>query len=120
MIQGDIGRIEKTSNEEKMNQTKTHRGFALSEFKDYYGDKCSLQKSSLATEDCIWLGVDNADPKILASQAPKHGITTAQTTGWVTYPVPEGVSFNTRMHLSREQVAELLPHLQRFVATGEV
>lgn len=36
---------------------QTGRGFAYGKFKDRYGVECSLQKSSLATEDCIWLGV---------------------------------------------------------------
>lgn len=36
---------------------QTERGFAFGKFKDRYGVECSLQKSSLATEDCIWLGV---------------------------------------------------------------
>ena len=35
---------------------------------------------------------------------------------------PHGVTHNanTSMHLSREQVAALLPMLQRFVETGEI
>ena len=36
----------------------TERGFAIINFEDRYDFKCSLQKSSLATEDCIWFGVD--------------------------------------------------------------
>lgn len=32
------------------------RGFLKGKFKDRYGVECSIQKSSLATEDCIWLG----------------------------------------------------------------
>lgn len=32
------------------------RGFLRGEFTDRYGEKCSIQKSSLASEDCIWLG----------------------------------------------------------------
>jgi hypothetical protein len=97
-----------------MKFTKTDRGFALIEFTDRYDAPCSLQKSSLATEDAIWIGVDDADPKILASKVQEGG------TGWVKYPIPEDVSLNTRMHLTREQVAELLPHLQKFVDTGEI
>jgi hypothetical protein len=31
-----------------------------------------------------------------------------------------GVNKTGRMHLSREQVAELLPYLQKFVDTGEI
>lgn len=98
----------------------THRGFAVANFLDRYGAKCSIQKSSLATEDAIWLGVDDADPKILASQAQEHGVSTLETTGWVSYPIPKEVLLTTRMHLTREQVAELLPVLQRFVSTGEL
>lgn len=37
---------------------ETARGFSRIEFADYNGEMCSLQKSSLATEDCIWLGVE--------------------------------------------------------------
>lgn len=66
----------------------TELGFAIGEFKDHYGEPCSLQKSSLAFEDCIWLGVH------------KPG--------------------SDRMHLTQEQVADLLPLLQRFVETGEL
>lgn len=35
----------------------TNRGFAFVKFIDRYGFECSLQKSSLAEEDCIWFGV---------------------------------------------------------------
>ncbi|MCA3269227.1 MAG: hypothetical protein ACK5XX_05330 [Holosporales bacterium] len=45
-----------------MNIEKTERGFDIIEFLDRYGNGCSLQKSSLATEDCIWLGVDTEPP----------------------------------------------------------
>ncbi len=34
------------------------RGFLRGEFQDEYGMACSVQKSSVATEDCIWLGRD--------------------------------------------------------------
>lgn len=92
-----------------MKQSKTQRGFAYIDFKDRYDKECSIQKSSLATEDCIWFGIDNPEPKILI-----------QGKGWVEYPLPEEVSITTRMHLSVEQVKELIPILQRFVETGEV
>lgn len=103
-----------------MEITKTHRGFALSNFTDRNGEQCSIQKSSLATEDAIWLGIDDARPQIMASKARAYGVDTVETTGWVPYPIPDEVLLTTRMHLTREQVAELLPLLQRFVATGEL
>jgi len=99
---------------------KTHRGFAVGNFLDMYGCKCSIQKSSLADDDAIWVGIDDAEPKILASQAEMFGIKTDETTGWVPYPIPQEVSFTTRMHLNREQVKLLLPILERFVNTGEI
>jgi len=103
-----------------MNRTTTARGFRLFTFKDANGAGCSLQKSSAATENKVWLGVTSADPQILASQAAQHGVQTAETVGWVPYPIPDAVFLTTRMHLSRQQVAELLPALQHFVATGEL
>ena len=75
------------------------RGFAFLKFKDRYKQECSLQKSSIATEDCIWFGVDVGIPKELGG---------------------DGEKINGRMHLTKKQVKELLPHLQRFVETGEL
>lgn len=72
------------------------RGFLKGNFRDQYGQSCSIQKSSLATEDCIWLGADD--------------ITTA----------PGCEPFNTRMHLNREMAAALIPLLQRFADTGDL
>ena len=103
-----------------MNKTEDQRGFAVIEFADYYGAACTLHKSSLATADCVWLGVNEAEPKVMASQAKALGVETEETVGWVDYPVPKEVLMTTRMHLSREHVAALLPHLQRFAATGEI
>jgi hypothetical protein len=93
---------------------RTVRGFDYTEFKDMYGECCSLQKSSLATEDAIWLGVNNPQVKILSSKI------TEGATGWTKLPVPEGVEINGRMHLNQEQVAALIPVLQRFVVTGDI
>lgn len=77
--------LEFNANVQKMHIKKTSRGFDLIEFVDHYGAACSLQKSSLATEDCIWLGTNT-----------------------------------NRMHLTQEQVSQLLPELQSFVETGEL
>lgn len=103
-----------------MKKTSTYRGFALRNFTDFYGAKCSIQKSSLATDDAIWLGVDDAEPKVLHGDARKLGIETDVTEGWVPFPLPDEVLLTTRMHLSREQVAELIPVLQNFIDTGDL
>lgn len=92
-----------------MKKDKTTRGFAIIEFKDRNGEDCSIQKSSVATEDCIWIGNNEANPKVLI-----HG------KGWQPVEIPSDVSLNTRMHLSQDQVKELLPILQHFVKTGNV
>lgn len=68
----------------------TLRGFWRAEFQDRYGCACSLQESSLATEDAIWLGVDRSGD------------------------VP------SRMHLVQEQAAALWPLLKRFAETGSL
>lgn len=103
-----------------MKLNKTQRGFSISEFEDRYGQKCSLQKSSLATEDAIWLGVDDANPKIMASDAKRLGISTDANNGWIKFEIPKEVLLSTRMHLTQDQVRELLPFLQRFAETGEL
>ena len=83
-----------------MQITTTSRGFRIIEFKDRYAQPCSLQKSSLATEDCVWLGVDK-----------RLDLNTGQE-------LPD--SDNHRMHLTQEQVRALLPYLQAFADTGEL
>lgn len=97
-----------------MKKGVTERGFALHEFTDAYGVQCSLQKSSLATADAIWLGVDNVNPQIMASDTPEGG------TGWVPYLIPANVHLTNRMHLTREMAKELIDALQVFVDTGNL
>lgn len=84
------------------------RGFKSGKFTDRYGNQCSLQESSLATESCIWLGCDDADPKIMVPEK-----------GWQKVVIP-GMLCSTRMHLTQAMVAALLPALQHFVETGEL
>lgn len=103
---------------------RTPRRFPYVEFKDLYDSECSIQLSSLAELDALWIGVDNADPRIMARDANKLGLVhllndgPERLNGWVDYPVPEEVHFTTRMHLRRDQIKALLPILQYFVETG--
>jgi hypothetical protein len=72
------------------------RGFLKGKFLDYYCEECSIQESSLATEDCIWLGCD-------------HETVDSK-----------GRPCGSRMHLTRDMAADLIVHLQRFVETGRL
>lgn len=96
---------------EKLEKKNTNRGLGIIEFKDRNGHACSLQESSIATEACIWLGVeDNAlDPQIIVAGS-----------GWQPVPFPPETLFHSRMHLTQEQVKSLLPHLKKFVKTGSL
>ena len=88
--------------------TETARGFALGEFTDCNGKACSVQKSSIADEDCIWLGCDEIG---LIELIPGQG--------WTPVPMPDNPhQANTRMHLNQEQVKALLPILKRFAKKG--
>lgn len=106
--------------------TKTQRGFELIEFKDCYDTPCSLQQSSVSYDDdldrpgtsAVWLGTDDAMPKVMWRDAAAVGVETKATEGWVPYPIPEQVSLRTRMHLNREQVKELVAHLQAWLEEG--
>ena len=86
---------------------KTERGFGIIEFKDFNGETCSLQESSLATEAAIWFGPDDANPKLLTPHK-----------GWASVPFPKDTLFTTRMHLTQKQVKQLLPYLKHFAKTG--
>lgn len=69
------------------------RGLILGEFEDRYGQKCSIQESSLATDSAIWLGVDvDLNGKEVAA----------------------------RMHLTRAQVKDLIPVLRYFARNGSL
>jgi len=107
---------------------QTHRGFDVIHFDDGNGERCSVQCSS-AIDDTeqglnqpgssfLWIGPDDANPKIMASKAAMHGVKTTATTGWVPYPVPDEVLMNTRMHLHREHVQELVQVLNRWLESG--
>jgi hypothetical protein len=69
------------------------RGLYGFRFKDHYKNKCSVQESSIATIGAIWLGVDEQGP---------------------------GISYPTRMHLTQDQVKQLIPMLQYFVEHGRL
>lgn len=94
-----------------MELNTTQRGFDIAEFTDSYGEICSLQKSSSAMVDKIWLGISK--PKLTVFENESKG-------KYIITDMPENFSVNARMHLTREQVAELLPYLQKFVETGEL
>jgi len=95
-----------------MKKSVTNRGFALVEFTDRNGQACTLQKSSLADEDCVWLGVEDADPKIMARDAARLGLpTNGQSTGWVPYHIPKEVLLSTRMHLNADMARSLVAEM---------
>ena len=107
-----------------MELKQTARGFDLIEFEDRSNQKCSLQKSSIATEDCIWLGLDKLYikefyPMPRETDESWFNVTMEDLDKLKHRPQNEIHGF-TRMHLSQEQVKELLPYLQRFAETGEL
>lgn len=102
----------------------TERGFPFSDFKDLYGEKCSIQKSSIVHPQCIWLGISEVRPRIMSRDAIKLGLREQtfdeRDNGWVDFEIFKEVSLNARMHLTQGMVKKLLPLLQRFVETGEI
>lgn len=77
---------------------KTSRGFNYFEFKDINNESCSIQKSSVATSDCLWLGCEN-------NTKPHH------VTGECSSP---------RMHIDRKLAKKLVKHLNKFILTGDI
>jgi hypothetical protein len=108
----------------KIKIKKNRRNFETGKFIDRNGYECSIQKSSLANEDCIWLGIDDPKPQLMSSDATRMGLRQKtfdeNDNGWVKFEIPKEVLLTTHMHLTRKQVKELLPLLQKFVETGEL
>ena len=94
-----------------MKLSKNQRGFEEGKFKDFYNNDCSIQKSSLASDDFIWLGIDNPTLTVFENENMGKYIKTTLPKNWMV---------SARMHLSRKQVLELLPILQNFVDTGDL
>lgn len=94
-----------------MELKKDARGFKGGTFTDGYGVECTIKKSSAAFEDYIWLGVNK--PKLTIFKDSSKG-------QYIETEVPENWMVDGLMHLSRKQVAKLLPLLQNFVETGEL
>ncbi len=81
---------------EWINWKDTERGFRRGVFNDLYAKSCSIQESSLATEEAIWVGCDH--------ETVDQG----------------GLPCGARMHLTREMAGELAQILMRFAYTGEL
>lgn len=109
---------------------QTPRGFDVITFADSCGVPCSVQQSSKMDgsdrgmsapgSSYLWVGVDDPQPKAMASQARALGVATTETTGWVPYPIPAEVVLSTRMHLDREQVRQLIAVLQGWLDSGRL
>lgn len=74
---------------------RTDRGFVRYDFDDMYGERCSAQQSSLATQPALWLG---------------QNVPTQHHTGDTT----------CRMHLSQDDARWLSVLLKHFADTGEL
>ena len=98
----------------------TQRGFGKGKFKDAYGAECSIQKSSLATKDAIWLGIEDAKPQIMCNNAERNGLVKQGDCGWQPFEIPKDVMLTTTMHLTQREVRQLLPILEKFAKTGEI
>lgn len=100
---------------------KTARGFDLIEFKDSDGVNCTLQKSSSALGDKIWLG-SKAEIKEFypAPRDTDESWFDVEDLSPLKHRPQNEIHVFSRMHLTRKQVEKLLLHLQNFVKTGEL
>jgi hypothetical protein len=100
---------------------RTERGFAIVNFTDANGVRCSLQQSSAI--DCsragvidtpgasfVWLGCNDANPREFVPN---------DDPSWRPIQMPAQYIANTRMHLNAEQVRMLITSLSRWLETGE-
>lgn len=99
-----------------MKNKKTKRGFNYVNFKDARGTECSIQMSSNASNECIWIGADKIGlHEFVAYRRPEawvHRIDVDESTQEHHFVA------NNRMELTRADVKKLLPILQNFVDSG--
>lgn len=100
--------------------SKTHLGYSLLEFADDNENKCTMQKSSSALEEKIWLGIDDPKPQILHGDAALLGVETDAKSGWIDYPISPRVNITTRMHLTQRQALSLAKKLMDFAVNGDI
>ena len=67
----------------------TQRGFTVFSFKDRYDEPCSIQKSSLATEDAIWFGLDKDNQRMHLTQDQVKSLLPILQTFAETGELPE-------------------------------
>lgn len=97
-----------------MQSDTTNRGFRIDRFEDEYGVKCSLQESSLMSDEgFVWFGCDEIGLKKFTPHVGWEDVELEQD-----YPYGVTHSANTSMHLSQSQVRDLLPALQHFAEHG--
>ena len=97
----------------------TSKGISHCNFKDGNGENCSIQESSAAEQAYIWLGCDEIGLKgFIPNGDPSwRDVTKEQVQEKFGF---KHIIANNRMHLTQEQVKELIPILQKFVDTGSI
>lgn len=91
----------------KVEAGTNERGFAYIEFEDKNRQECSLQLSSAADEESIWLGCTTGvhyDVNTRVTELPSDSVNKCLA----------------RMHLTRTQAAWLARQLRHFVKHGEI
>lgn len=96
--------------------TTTGRGFRIIRFPEKNGNICTLQKSSAAMVDAIWLGSETIGIKKFTPGVGWDDLTEFDQIS------DSGIEYvaNNRMELTQSDVERLLPYLQRFVETGKI
>lgn len=89
----------KTGDIDVENVSYTKRGFCIMELQDKLGNVISMQKSSAASEEKLWFGVE-LNTSDIGEKKDGHFIR-------YQYPKNNGVSVNNRLHLTIEQTQQL-------------
>lgn len=66
----------------------------------------------------LWLNNMDSKPMIMADDAKRLGIRTSQEEGWIPFPLPDEVELFSAIHLTKDNIKELISRLSEWLEIG--
>ena len=94
-----------------LRETIDNRGLKVIEFRDICDIEFSIKK---CPNELLQININDSEPSILKYDPDDN------REEWIDYSIPEDTYVNIKIHLSKEQVKEIIPILCNYAYTGEL